>query len=189
MSVSRLLALIVALAGIGVGVFFWLSLPHLPKPPPALARLTASQKLAGTPDVDLTDVSGFHHSLAMLKGHYVLLNIWASWCAPCVAELPALARLAGALPDSRLSVLAVDEEKGANTIAAAFLKTHGADLLVPYADPGMAFSRAFHVYGYPTTILIDPDGYQIARATGPANWGDPAAIDYFRKLTEPRTKP
>jgi len=189
MSVSRLLALIVALAGIGVGLFFWLSLPRLPKPPAALARLTASQKLSGTPDVVLTDVSGFHHSLSALKGRYVLINVWASWCGPCVAELPALARLAGAFPDSQLSVLAVDEEKGAATIASAFLKTHGAELLVPYADPGMELSRAFHIYGYPTTILIDPDGRQIARATGPANWGDPTSIAYFRNLTAPRTKP
>jgi thiol-disulfide isomerase/thioredoxin len=189
MSASRLLALIVALAGIGVGLFLWLSLPRLPKPPPALARLTANRKLAGTPDLVLTDAAGFHHALPALKGHYVLINVWASWCGPCVAELPALARLAGALPDSQLSVLAVDEETGANGIAAPFLAAHGAQLLVPYADPGMEVMRAFHVYGFPTTILIDPDGRQIARAVGPANWGDPASIDYFRKLTEPRTKP
>jgi hypothetical protein len=49
--------------------------------------------------------------------------------------------------------------------------------------------RAFHMYGFPTTILIDPDGHQVARAVGPAQWGDPASIAYFRKLTEPHTQP
>ena len=189
MSASRLLALIIALAGMGFGLFLWLSLPHLPKPPVALARLVPNQKLASTPNLILTDTSGFRHALAAMHGRYVLLNMWASWCGPCVAELPALAKLASALPTSRLSVLAVDEERGANGIAAAFLKTHGADVLIPFADPGMEAMRAFHTYGFPTTILIDPDGRQVARAVGPAKWGDPESIAYFRKLTEPHTQP
>ena len=108
------------------------------------------------------------HALADFKGHYVLLNLWATWCAPCVAELPALAKLKAAVPG--LKVLAVDVGQDKADAAAAFLKSHNAAQLGTYVDTDMALMHAFGAYGLPTTVLIDPKGKEIATAPkAPAN--------------------
>ncbi|HEX4296135.1 MAG TPA: TlpA disulfide reductase family protein, partial [Rhizomicrobium sp.] len=128
-------------------------------------------------------VDGARHTLADFKGHYVLLNLWAVWCAPCVKELPALARLQAALPKGGLEVVPVDVARGTQADAAAFLKAHGAARLPAFIDGDLAMMRVFGAYGLPLTVLIDDKGREIARAVGPADWDAPDAIDYFKALT------
>ena len=154
-----------------------------PKPPESLARLVPAQKVAAVPAVAFNGGDGQKHTLASFKGHYVLLNLWATWCAPCVKELPALAELQAAMPDGRLTVVAVDVARGTASDAAAFLKSHNASRLTPYIDPDLALMRAFGAYGLPLTILIDDKGREIARSVGPADWSDPDFIVYFKALT------
>jgi thiol-disulfide isomerase/thioredoxin len=154
-----------------------------PTPPASLARLTPAQKIAPVPAVAFDGTDGQKHSLASFRGHYVLLNLWATWCAPCVKELPALAELKAAIPADRLTVVAVDVARGTPADAAAFLKSHNAAQLTPYIDPDLALMRAFGAYGLPLTVLIDDKGREIARSVGPADWSAPESIEYFKALT------
>jgi thiol-disulfide isomerase/thioredoxin len=154
-----------------------------PKPPQSLARLVPAQKVAAVPAVAFDGGDGRRHTLASFKGHYVLLNLWAVWCAPCVKELPALAELQAAMPSGRLTVIAVDVARGTAADAAAFLRSHNAARLTPYIDPDLSLMRAFGAYGLPLTILIDDKGREIARSVGPADWSAPESVDYFRALT------
>jgi len=154
-----------------------------PTPPASLARLVPAKQAASVPAVTFNGTDGQKHTLASFKGRYVLLNLWATWCAPCVKELPALAELQGAMADGRLTVVAVDVARGTPADAAAFLKTHSASRLTPYIDPDLALMRAFGAYGLPLTILIDDKGREIARSVGPADWSAPESIEYFKALT------
>jgi thiol-disulfide isomerase/thioredoxin len=157
---------------------------HAPSgPPQTLAQLVPAKQPQTIPDVAFEGVDGARHSLAEFKGHYVLLNLWAVWCAPCVKELPALAKLKAALPGGRFDVVAVDVARGTPNDAKEFLDGHGASALATYIDPQLTLMRAFGAYGLPLTILIDDKGREIARAVGPADWDAPESIDYFKTLS------
>ena len=153
------------------------------KPPASLARLSPMQKVEPAPAVAFMGADGRTHTLKDFKGHYVLLNLWAVWCAPCVKELPALARLQAALPPGQMEVVAVDVARGTPKDAADFLKSHNATALTPYIDPNLTLMRAFGAYGLPMTVLIDDKGNQVAHAMGPAEWDAPESIDYFKALS------
>jgi thiol-disulfide isomerase/thioredoxin len=149
------------------------------EPPPASLAALAQQKPAKpVPDVAFSDAGGNHIKLTSFKGRWVLLNLWATWCAPCVAELPALARLQAFAPG--LKVLAVNTDRG-GIDAAAFLKNHHVDLPV-LRDSDTVMMKSFVVYGLPMTVLINPDGNVVARADGPAAWDDPEAVAYFKRI-------
>jgi thiol-disulfide isomerase/thioredoxin len=161
----------------------WATGVHAPaRPPASLAKLVPSQKVQPVPAVAFEGADGKRHLLSDFRGHYVLLNLWAVWCAPCVKELPALARLQGAMQGGRFEVVAVDVARGTTKDASDFLKSHRASALAPYIDPNLTLMRAFGAYGLPMTILIDDKGREVARAVGPADWDAPESIDYFKAL-------
>jgi thiol-disulfide isomerase/thioredoxin len=141
--------------------------------------MVAAKTAKAAPAVVLTDAAG-RHPLASYKGHYVLLNMWATYCAPCIAELPALAKLKAAVPS--LTVLAVNMDR-AGVDAAGFLKSHNVAQLGALRDGDTALMRSFTVYALPTTVLIDPKGNVVGRAEGPAEWASPDTIAYFKNLT------
>jgi thiol-disulfide isomerase/thioredoxin len=149
-------------------------------PPAALAPFMADKAPTAVPQVAFSDGTGAARMLAAFKGHYVLLNLWAPWCAPCVRELPALAKLKASVP--RLDVVAVDVGRGTATDARSFLDAHGARALDTYVDSHIALLRAFGAFGLPLTVLIDPQGREIGRAVGPAAWDAPDSIAYFKAL-------
>ncbi len=150
--------------------------------PPALAALAPDSAPQPVPGVTLDDAAGRPQPLASFKGRVVILNLWATWCAPCVRELPALARLAAALGAEKVTVVAVDEGHDHAADIAAFLRAHGAANLAVYRDSDLALLQAFGAQGLPFSVVIDSKGREIARASGPLAWDDPAAIAYFKTL-------
>lgn len=158
---------------------------HAPGPPPSsLSRLTLSQTPAPVPDVVFTDATGLHHTLASFRGRTVLLNLWATWCAPCVRELPALATLSRTLPAKDFAVVAVDVGHGKPADARAFLSAHGAGALTLYLDSDITLVRRFHAYGLPLSVLIDAKGREIARAEGAQDWDAPDAVAWVRGMAQ-----
>jgi thiol-disulfide isomerase/thioredoxin len=150
-------------------------------PPTSLSALVFDAQPQAMPEVAFSDAAGARHTLAAYKGRYVLLNLWATWCGPCVNELPALAKLQARAPG--LAVVTVNTGRNNTADTAAFLKLHGAGSLPVYMDSNVAMIRAFGAAGLPLSVLIGPDGREIARATGPADWDNPEAIAYFKALT------
>jgi thiol-disulfide isomerase/thioredoxin len=151
-------------------------------PPQSLKALVLEKAAKPAPAVAFFDLQGGRHALADFKGRYVLLNLWATWCAPCVSELPALAKLKLQVP--ALKVLAVDVyAKDKPPAVDSFLKSHNAAALGTLTDKEITLGRAFGAYGLPVTVLVDPQGKVIARAEGPAEWSAPDAIAYFKTLT------
>ena len=174
------LAVIVALA---MGILYGkglLSVHQGIEPPPSLAVLVLEKAPKPAPAVTFADGKGGRHALDAFKGRYVLPNLWATWCAPCVSELPSLARLQAHAPGLRVLAINADSTK---VDAGAFLKSHGAGTLPVYVDSDRMLMRSFVVPGLPTTVLIDPDGKVVARAEGPAEWASPEAVAYFKRIT------
>jgi thiol-disulfide isomerase/thioredoxin len=148
----------------------------------------AGKAPSAVPAVAFSDDKGNRISLSQLKGRYVLLNLWAPWCAPCVRELPALARLQSAVASARFQVIAVDVGRGSAADARTFLDDHGAKALATYVDANLALLRAFGAFGLPLTVLIDPQGKEIGRAIGPAAWDSADSVEYFRTLVSAKTE-
>jgi thiol-disulfide isomerase/thioredoxin len=150
------------------------------EPPASLSALVLEKAPKTAPDVHFVDGAGNRHALDAFRGRYVLVNLWATWCAPCVAELPSLARLARFAPGLKVVAINTDSQK---VDAAGFLKSHGAGSLPVYLDSERMMLRSFVVPGLPATILIGPDGKVLARAEGPAEWGSPEVVKYFKRIT------
>lgn len=150
--------------------------------PPALSGLQRVHPAPPAPDIAVADGQGRLHMLDEFRGHYLLVNLWATWCVPCVRELPALAGLKAALKGQGLKIIAVNVGHADTPTIRAFLAAHHAKTLGVWRDTGQVFIRGFDAYGLPTSVLIDPSGREIARIVGTANWDAPAAIGYFRHL-------
>jgi thiol-disulfide isomerase/thioredoxin len=147
--------------------------------PDASATLRMDTAPKALPTAEFVDARGQTLSLSAVKGRLVILNLWATWCAPCVRELPALGHLAA---DSRIRVVAVNEGHDDAAKTAAFLKAHGAGNLSAYRDPELSLLEAFGSQGLPLSIVIDAKGREIARAGGPVAWDDPKVVAYFKAL-------
>ena len=180
---KKIIISLAVIAALALGVLYGkglLSVHQGFEPPASLAALKLEKAPKAAPDVHFTDAAGDRHALDAFHGRYVLLNMWATWCGPCVNELPSLARLAEFAPGLKVLAIDTDHEK---VDAAAFLKSHNAGSLPVYVDSDRMLLRSFVVPGLPTTILIGPDGKVIARAEGPADWGTPEAVAYFKRIT------
>lgn len=123
------------------------------------------------PDVTLTDPDGTTLALAEATGTPVLLNLWATWCAPCVAEMPLLDDLAGELA-GQLRVLTVSEDMNGAEAVVPFFERHGYQNLPRWMDP--ANDLAFKFGGgavLPLTVLYDAQGKEVWRMMGAYDWG------------------
>lgn len=126
------------------------------------------------PDVELFNASDEQATLADAKGRPVLVNLWASWCAPCVKELPTLDELSRR--EGGPLVIAVAQESAGRTSVDAFLETHGIESLESWRDPKMALSGALGVQVMPTTVYYDSSGRELWRYVGDLDWtGEEAA--------------
>ncbi len=153
-------------------------------PPPVLDKLKMQDEVAIAPDASFTDVMGKTVKLSDFKGRYVLVNLWATWCGPCITELPALARLNAALPQERVTVVPIDMlEKVDAEKLTVFLGMHDAAGLPVYMDRDYSVQRGFVANELPLTVLIDAEGHVVGKAAGPQKWDDPAAVAYLKAIS------
>jgi len=108
-------------------------------------------------------------ALADFKGKLVLINLWATWCQPCLKEMPSLEKLQAAQAD-KLTVAAISEDRGGNQVVEPFVAKLGLDKVMVYLDPKSAVGHAFSVRGLPTTLVIDTEGRLVGRVEGAAEW-------------------
>ncbi|MDE1148653.1 MAG: TlpA disulfide reductase family protein [Azospirillaceae bacterium] len=127
------------------------------------------------PDLALTRADGSGIHLSELKGRVVLLNLWATWCAPCVQELPSLDKLQGDLGDKSFEVVALSMDRGGAHVVEPFLQNHGISHLAMWLDPRSTAMSVLKPRGLPTTLLIDAQGREIGRLEGDADWNSPEA--------------
>ena len=140
---------------------------------PAVAgTIDHSHKGAAAPDYAFNDADGKPVTLASFRGTPVLLNLWATWCGPCVKELPTLDALAKR-ENGKLHVVALSQDMDPAKVAP-FLRNHRITTLQPFTDAKMAWLPAVTA-NLPTTLLFDSAGKEVWRTTGDLDWTGPAA--------------
>ena len=145
------------------------------------AQFVSIQPPRPLPSLDLTDEAGKPASLAAFEGKVVLVNFWATWCAPCVKGLPALSKLQARLSDSGFAVVTVAADRKGPEAVKPFLEKHGVANLAVLYDPRMAAARALGVTGLPASILLDRKGREIGRVLGTLDWGEAPAMQAIRQ--------
>ncbi|MGA8760524.1 MAG: TlpA disulfide reductase family protein [Stellaceae bacterium] len=136
------------------------------------------------PQVSFSDAMGASANLSDFAGKPVLLNLWATWCAPCRREMPSLERLQARLGD-KITVLAISEDIGGNKAVAPFIAKFGLKAVKTYLDPKSTLTQAFNVDGLPTSFLIDRRGRVIGRVEGEAEWDSPKMLSVIEPLLLP----
>lgn len=117
-----------------------------------------------------TDDRDWEYTLKKFRGKHVVLNFWATWCAPCREEMPTLNALQAEFGGDDFEVVALAIGRNSLEGIRKFFKDVGVDALDIYLDPGQAVAREMGVVGLPITVIIDPEGREIARLTGDADW-------------------
>ena len=142
----------------------------------ALAAFLVKSERKPVIDAAFQDGAGKALTLSQWKGRVILVNLWATWCAPCRREMPDLARLQKELGSGQFEVVAISVDRKGAEASAAFLKETGADNLNLYVEPSLAILNDLQAIGLPATVLIDRSGKEIGRLLGPADWASPEAI-------------
>jgi thiol-disulfide isomerase/thioredoxin len=172
---------------------------HQAPPPPAnetaptvqagpVKGVDRSHKGQPAPSVTFNDPDGAETSLASFKGTPVLVNLWASWCAPCIKELPTLDKLAAAhRDDGKLGIIAISQDAGTQASVDAFLAKLKVVELGAYHDPKMSFSGALGPdLVLPTTILVDANGKEVWRYVGDLDWTSAEAAKLLSEAGAPK---
>lgn len=136
----------------------------------SVAGVDRSHKGKPAPPTPFVGADGKDITLASFKGRPLLVNLWATWCAPCVKELPTLDRVASTAVPNGLQVVAISQDSGPRPSVIAFLKSNGIAKLKPYHDPAMAMSGALGAEILPTSILYDAQGREVWRYVGDLDW-------------------
>lgn len=140
------------------------------KPAGKMAAFVHKKTPEPLPEITFNDAAGKALTLADFKGKVVLLNLWATWCAPCREEMPALDRLQKALGGDKFEVVALSLDRKGAEASQKFLTETKADSLKLYIDSSAKQGTVLKIVGMPTTILIDKEGREIGRLAGPAEW-------------------
>jgi thiol-disulfide isomerase/thioredoxin len=153
----------------------------------ALATGPMAAFLAAEPPRDIAaftfmDGTGADKTLADFKGRVVLLNLWATWCAPCRKEMPDLARLQKEMGSADFEVVALSLDRKGAEASSAFLKETGADNLALYTDVESKALAAVSALGLPATLLVDRNGKEAGRLLGPADWASPEAKSLIQSV-------
>jgi len=122
------------------------------------------------PEITFLDADGNERTLEDFQGRVVVLNLWATWCAPCRKEMPSLDRLQAALGGDDLEVVALAVDRGGLSKVQAFYQEIGLEHIGIYHDSSAKAGRTLRAPGLPTTLIIDRDGHEIGRVLGDAEW-------------------
>lgn len=165
-------------AGLAAGSLYAAELPDLAE---VLVPVNPPQ---APPEGVFVDANGGEHTIASFLGHGMVINFWATWCQPCIAEIPSLAVLAKALAPHDIAVLPLSSDHGGAEVVAAWFKQHDVLGLPVLLDPHGALGAAWGGKGIPTTHIVSRDGKERARLEGAADWSSAATVALIQKLVE-----
>ncbi|MDD9902245.1 MAG: TlpA disulfide reductase family protein [Rhodospirillaceae bacterium] len=172
---------------LGAAVAVWFVVGSAADQPPLegwMAQFTLNDPPQPAPETEVLTVAGEPVTLAAYKDKIVLVNFWATWCVPCVREMPSLDRLQAAFDKDKFLILAVSVDRGGAAKAVPFLKKHGIDNLTTLLDKRMKLASALRVAGMPTSFMLDRDGRVVGSLPGIAEWDSDEAKALVRYYLE-----
>ena len=156
----------------------------LPRPASAAEALPGfalHETPTAVPDIRFEDSDGKPRTLAEFRGKVVLLNIWATWCAPCRKEMPTLDRLQAKLGGPEFEIVALSVDRAGPKQVKEFFAEIGIKYLALNIDSSAKAMFTLGAPGLPMTLLIDRKGEEIGRLIGPAGWDSPEMVDFIRR--------
>jgi thiol-disulfide isomerase/thioredoxin len=185
--VVRALTVLLVLCGAALAVLIfrpsrqqYTSPPVAITAPQTLGQFIARDAPLPAPALTIATRSGEAKELADFKGAVVLVNLWATWCVPCVEEMPSLDRLQAKLGDT-LKILAISEDRRGAEVVDPFLAKLGIKNLAIYLDPKSAALNEFAVQGLPTSFLINRDGMILGQLEGAAKWDEEPMLSLLQR--------
>ena len=148
-----------------------------------MQKFTPTATAEPVPKLGFRAKDGKELKFSDFSGKIVLVNFWATWCGPCIREMPSLQRLQKARGGDDFTVLALSQDLRGWPVVTPFLKKNDLADLPVYVDQKTAISIGLKIRGLPTSILLDRQGREIGRLAGHAEWDSPEAlalIDYYR---------
>ena len=200
MTQSKLIKTFIAVAALALGAYGIYGFKGSPRkvevvetaaPAGGFSKALATGPLAGfiihpqrkdIADFSFSNDKGETLDLSKWKGRVVLLNLWATWCAPCRKEMPDLAKLQTAMGGPDFEVVALSLDRKGLVASQAFLKETGVGNLAAYVEPEGKTLAAVQALGLPATILIDRNGKEAGRILGPLEWASPEAQAMVKAL-------
>jgi peroxiredoxin len=140
-------------------------------------------KGAKAPDFTLSGLDGEMVRLSDQKDKVVFLNIWATWCPPCVEEMPSMEKLYQQLKGEDFEILAVSVDKNGAEVVLPFMKKHKLSFTA-LVDSKETLRYKYQTKGVPETFIIDKNGFIVEKVMGPRDWASPEAISFFRNLIQ-----
>ena len=133
------------------------------------------------PDFQLEDTKGNKVTLSDLRGKVVLVNFWATWCPPCIEEMPSMERLNEVIAGDDFVLLAINTEENGPGIVPAFLEKNPYTFSILYDNKGVVQKR-YGVFKFPESFIIQKDGTVVEKIIGPLDWSSLKTITYFKGL-------
>jgi len=147
-----------------------------------MRKLVFHSEPRNVPDVAFLDEAEADMDLSDLEGKYALVNFWATWCAPCREEMPSLSALQAEFGGASFEVVTIATGRNPIGQMRRFFQEVGVENLPLYRDPRQQLARQMAVLALPITVLLAPDGTEIARLTGDADWASEEAFALFAAL-------
>lgn len=135
------------------------------------------------PDFMFPGLDGKMVSLSDYQGHVVLVNVWATWCPPCVDEMPSMERLYREFKGEKFEILAVSIDALGEKVVAPFMKKYNLSFPA-LMDPDGTIKTLYHTTGVPESFIVDQEGILIKQIIGPRDWAKPEIIGFFRNLLQ-----
>lgn len=144
-----------------------------------MRKLAIHQDARALPKIMVFDGNGGEVSLASYQGKTILVNFWATWCAPCRKEMPELNALQKDLGGDDFEVVLIAVGRNPAPAITKFFEEAGIDALETLLDPNQNLARQMGVFGLPVTVLVNAEGMEVARLQGDADWHSEPAVDFL----------
>jgi len=146
------------------------------------SMMTPLDPPAAPATANLIDEAGVAHTLGEFLGQGLVINLWATWCVPCVAEMPALQSLAAKIAAANVLVLPLSSDRGGAAVVRKFYTAHNITGLPIWLDPKGMAAQAWGARGLPTTYIIDRKGLLRGKLEGAVDWASDATVAGIVKL-------